>query len=87
MGGAGKGIRSLEDLQKAIKKADRVKKQAQTQGKIEQLRRERDQTKMKLTREEKKAVRASKRLTVEMQHSETRVKVSFLLICFFFSFV
>lgn len=75
MGGAGKGIRSLEDLQKAIKKADRVKKQAQTQGKIEQMRREADQAKVKLSREEKKAIRASKRLTVEMQHSETRVKV------------
>ena len=72
--GTGKNIRSLADLQKAIQKADRVKKQAQVKGKIDQARRERQK---KLTAEERKAIRQSKRLTVELQHSESRVKVSF----------
>ena len=64
----------MADLQKAIQKADRVKKQAQVKGKIDQARRERQK---KLTAEERKAIRQSKRLTVELQHSESRVKVSF----------
>jgi hypothetical protein len=73
-GGTGKGIRSLADLQAAIKKADRVKKQAQTKGKIEQLRRDRQMRKPALTKEEKKLVRASKRLTLELTQTESRVK-------------
>eukprot|EP00012_Vannella_robusta_P005176 CAMPEP_0206204520 /NCGR_PEP_ID=MMETSP0166-20121206/13583_1 /ASSEMBLY_ACC=CAM_ASM_000260 /TAXON_ID=95228 /ORGANISM="Vannella robusta, Strain DIVA3 518/3/11/1/6" /LENGTH=100 /DNA_ID=CAMNT_0053624183 /DNA_START=98 /DNA_END=396 /DNA_ORIENTATION=- len=57
-GPSGKNIRSLADLQKAIKKADRVKQNAQTQGKIGELRRERDNSrKQKMTREERRALR------------------------------
>ena len=75
--GSGKNIRSLADLQKAIKKADRVKQSAQTQGKIGEMRRARDKRrKKKLTREERREQRISKRLTVELGHSESRVKVS-----------
>eukprot|EP00339_Tiarina_fusa_P011344 CAMPEP_0117046738 /NCGR_PEP_ID=MMETSP0472-20121206/32315_1 /TAXON_ID=693140 ORGANISM="Tiarina fusus, Strain LIS" /NCGR_SAMPLE_ID=MMETSP0472 /ASSEMBLY_ACC=CAM_ASM_000603 /LENGTH=231 /DNA_ID=CAMNT_0004759201 /DNA_START=175 /DNA_END=867 /DNA_ORIENTATION=- len=73
---SGKNIRSLADLQKAIKQADRVKQNAQTQGKIGEMRRERDsRRKQKMTREERKQYRESKRLTVELSHSESRVKV------------
>jgi hypothetical protein len=72
---SGRNIRSLADLQKAIQKADRVKQQAQALGTIDKLKHEREQRRMKLTREEKRAVRESKRLTVEFKNSETRVKV------------
>ena len=73
----GKNIRSLADLQKAIKKADRVKKHAESQGKLGDLRRQQRETKKKqMTAEERRAYRQSKRLTVEMQHSEDRVKVN-----------
>lgn len=72
-GANGKNIRSLEDLQKAIQKADRVKKQVQTQGKIDQLRR--DRQKQTLTKEEKRQIRQSRRMTMELQASEARVKV------------
>ena len=73
----GKNINSLEDLQKAIQKADRVKKQAESAGKLGDIRRHTDEVKKKaMTREERKAYRQSKRLTVEMQHSESRVKVN-----------
>jgi len=75
--GTGKNIRSLADLQKAIKKADRVKKHAESQGKLGDLRRQQGETKKKqMTAEERRAYRQSKRLTVEMQHSEDRVKVN-----------
>lgn len=40
------------------------------------MRRERDmRRKKKMTREERRQYRESKRLTVELQHSESRVKV------------
>lgn len=75
--GTGKNIRSLADLQKAIKKADRVKKHAESQGKIGDLRRQQGETRKKqMTAEERRAYRQSKRLTVEMQHSQDRVKVN-----------
>lgn len=54
-----------------------MKQNAQTQGKISEMRRERDnRRKKKMTREERRAHRESKRLTVELQHSESRVKVN-----------
>merc|ERR1712137_365286 len=44
---SGKNIRSLADLQKAIKKADRVKQSAATQSKISQMKIERAKRKRK----------------------------------------
>lgn len=84
----GKNIRSLADLQKAIKKADAVKAHAKEQGELgEQRRKEGETRKKQMTREERRAYRQSKRLTVELQHSESRVKVLFIFIIFFFLFL
>ena len=69
-------VRSLADMQKLIEKAGEVKKNAEKQREEEQQKREvRDARKKEMTREERRAYRESKRMTVEMQQNESRVKV------------
>ena len=50
-----------------------MKKQAQTTNKIEGMKREKQ--KETLTKEEKKLIRASRRMTMELKSTEARVKV------------
>ena len=74
-----KNIRSLGDMQKLIEKAQETKKNAQQQSvEEEKLRQMRDARKTEMTKEERKAYRQSKRMTVEMKQNESRVKVSCL---------
>ena len=68
----GKNIRSLQDLQAAIQKADKVKQEAKELGIQGEIRR---QTAEQMTKEEKKAYRQSKRMTIELQQNESRGKI------------
>ena len=82
-GNAGEGklqsggkIRSLQDMQSAIAKAGETKKKAERQGKLEQIKRaQREARKNEMTKEERRAYRQSKRMTVEMKQNESRVKI------------
>ena|SRR3990167_9974028 len=67
-----KNIRSLADLQNAIKKADHAKQQAQEQNKMEQQRR---QEQLQLTKEERRSIRQSRKLTTESQQEASRGKI------------
>merc|ERR1712137_867545 len=69
-------IRSLQDMQSAIAKAGETKKKAERQGKLEQIKRaQREARKNEMTKEERRAYRQSKRMTVEMKQNESRVKI------------